>query len=254
MSGSAIRERRQERMGRREALRAMGGFMACLPVWFLAVHFPSVLPVLAGTGKEARMKLPKPRLDGSLSVEKAISVRRTVRSFSPKTLTLEQLSQILWSAQGITDPRGFKRASPSAGALYPLELFAVVGHDGVVDLGAGIYHHEPREHAMSLVAEGDHREELARASLSQFWMAKAPLSIVICAEYHRITGKYGTRGERYAVIESGHMAQNIFLQSLALGLEAAVVGAFTNAEVRRVIRARTGIDPLLVMPVGYGKG
>jgi hypothetical protein len=146
-----------ERMGRREALRAMGGFMASLPVWFLSVHFPSVLPVLAGTGKEARMKLPRPRLDGALSVEMAISVRRTVRTFSPRPLKLEHLSQILWAAQGITDSRGFKRASPSAGALYPLEVFAVVGHEGVDDLGAGIYHHEPREHATSLVAEGDHR-------------------------------------------------------------------------------------------------
>ncbi len=254
MSEYFTREMRADSMGRREALRAMGGFMASLPVWFLAVHFPSVLPVLAGTGKEARMKLPKPTLDGALSVEKAISVRRTVRNFSPRVLKLEHLSQILWAAQGITEYRGFKRASPSAGALYPLEVFAVVGHDGVDNLGAGIYHHEPREHATSLVAEGDHRDELARASLSQFWMAKAPLSIVICAEYRRVTGKYGSRGERYALIESGHMAQNIFLQSQALGLRAAVVGAFTDAEVRRVLRAESWLDPLLVMPVGYGEG
>jgi SagB-type dehydrogenase family enzyme len=232
----------------------MGGFMASVPVWFFAVQFPSVLPLLAGTGKETRMKLPRPRLDGSLSVEKAISLRRTVRAFSPKPLKLEHLSQILWAAQGITEPRGFKRATPSAGALYPLEVYAVVGHDGVDDLAAGIYHHEPGEHTMSLVAEGDHRDELARASLSQFWMARAPLSIVICAEYRRITGKYGSRGERYAVIESGHMAQNVFLQSQALGLQAAIVVAFTDAEARRVLRAEAAVDPLLVMPVGYGKG
>jgi SagB-type dehydrogenase family enzyme len=85
-------------------------------------------------------------------------------------------------------------------------------------------------------------------------MARAPLSIVICAEYRRITGKYGSRGERYAIVESGHMAQNIFLQSMALGLQAAVVGAFTDAEVQRVLRVESGVGPLLVMPVGYGKG
>ena len=197
------------------------------------------------------MNLPKPRLDGSVSVEKAIKARRTVRSFSPRQLTPEQVSQLLWAAQGITQDGGFKRASPSAGALYPMDVFVVVGHEAVRSAAPGIYHYEPRPHATSLLAEGDHRDELARAALSQLWMAKAPLNVVICAQYDRITPKYGPRGERYAAMEAGHIAQNIFLQACALGLDAGIVGAFTDVEVKRVLKLDAAMEPHLLMPVGY---
>ena len=160
------------------------------------------------------MELPTPKTDGDISLEKTIQQRRTIRSFTPEALTMEQFSQLLWAAQGITDDKGFKRAAASGGALYPMDIYAVVGRDDVEGIKAGIYHYEPNDHSISLMSEGEFKNELAEASLSQKWMAKAPLNLVITAEYSRICGRYGERGVRYAMIEAGHIGQNIFLQVL----------------------------------------
>ena len=197
------------------------------------------------------MDLPKAQTDGTVSLEKTIKVRRTIRSFTSQQLTLEQLSQLLWATYGITEERGFKRAAASGGACYPMDLYAVVGEDGVKGIDAGLYHYQPMGHSVSLVSEGDFREALARASLGQMWMATPPLSLVICAEYVRITSRYGDRGVRYAMIEAGHMGQNIFLQAEALGLGAGIVGAFEDEEVARTVGTTPGHEPLLIMPVGH---
>lgn len=197
------------------------------------------------------MELPTPKLDGETSLEQTIKDRRTVRSFDPSHLTLEQLSQLTWAAQGITADRGYLRAAASAGALYPLDIYAVVGKNGIEGIGAGVYHYEPKGHRLSLITEGDLRNELARASLSQMWMAIPPLSIVLTAEYGRINIKYGNRGVRYAMIEAGHVGQNIFLQAEALGLGAGIVGAFDDKGVIRVMGIPPSHEPLLIMPVGY---
>jgi SagB-type dehydrogenase family enzyme len=186
-----------------------------------------------------------------MSLEEAIGHRRTRRSFKDKILTFEQLSQVLWAAQGITDSGGYARAAPSAGALYPMDIYGAVGKDCVEPLGPGIYHYLPRGHALSLVNEGDVRRGIAMASLGQMWMAHAPLTLVITAEYKRIMGKYGQRGVRYAMIEAGHIAQNIFLQCEALGLAAGIVGAFENGKVIEVMGIPESHEPLLIMPVGY---
>lgn len=199
------------------------------------------------------MKLPPPEIEGVFSLERAIKTRRTIRSFSSKHMSLKQLSQILWSAQGITEESGFKRAAPSAGALYPMDVYTVIGTEGVEGLKAGCYHYQPNNHSVSLILEGDHRYELARASLLQMWLADPPVSIVITAEYDRITLKYGKRGVRYAMIEAGHIGQNIFLQAEALDLGAGIVGAFNDKEVIRVMQIPPTHEPLLIMPVGYKK-
>jgi len=197
------------------------------------------------------MELPKPRFDGDVSLEKSIKERRSIRSFTSEKLTLEQFSQLLWAAHGITDDKGLMRAAPSGGALYPMDLYAVLGAGGVDGLNEGIYHYEPKRHAVSMITEGDLRRELARASLSQMWMASPPLTLVITAEYDRITGKYGERGARYAIIEAGHMGQNLFLQAGALGLGAGIVGAFHDENVIRLMGIPHSHEPLLIMPVGY---
>jgi SagB-type dehydrogenase family enzyme len=200
--------------------------------------------------KEADMKLPQPHTIGQVSLEEAIKRRRTIRSFSSASLTLDQLSQLLWAAQGITEERGFKRAAASGGALYPMDIYAVVGRAAVEGLQPGIYHYEPEGHTISLLLEGDLREYLARASLHQMWMARAPLNLVVTAEYSRITSKYGERGVRYALMEAGHVSQNIFLQAEALGLGAGIVGAFHDDEVIQVMKILQSHEPLLIMPVG----
>lgn len=197
------------------------------------------------------MELPKPAIDGDVSLEKTIKARRTHRSFAPKSLTMVQLSQILWAAQGITEDGGFKRAAPSAGALYPMDVYAVVGSEGVEGLGAGVYHYSPQNHSISLVSEGDRRKDVSKASLYQMWMAQAPVNVLITAEYDRVSVKYGERGVRYAMIEAGHIGQNIFLQVEALGLSAGIVGAFRDRDLIAVTNIPKAHEPLLVMPVGH---
>jgi len=197
------------------------------------------------------MRLPDPQLEGEMSLERTIAMRRTVRSFDGRMLSLRQVSQLLWSAQGITGAAGVKRAAPSAGALYPMDLYMAAGAGSVEGLDAGVYHYKPERHSISLGRETDPRREVAEASLSQTWMAQAPLNLVITAEYSRITPKYRQRGLRYAMIEAGHIGQDIFLQAQALSLAAGIVGAFDDEKLIRVLGIKETHEPLLVMPVGY---
>jgi SagB-type dehydrogenase family enzyme len=201
--------------------------------------------------KEGLMNLPAPTIHGNFNVEKAIKQRRTVRSFTNEPLALDQLSQILWAAQGVTDDRGLKRAAPSGGALYPIDVYAVAGRTGVQGLAQGVYHYDPPHHSIQRILDKDAREHIAVASLRQMWVATAPVIMVLTAEYRRITVKYGDRGERYAMIEVGHIGQNIFLQCEALGLAAGIVGAFYDKDVAKAIHAKNNHEPLIIMPVGW---
>ncbi len=197
------------------------------------------------------MHLPDPILGGDVSLERTIQQRRTIRSFESRALTLKQFSQLLWAAQGITGKGGFKRAAPSAGALHPMDIYGAIGGDCIEKLDPGVYQYEPANHSISLFQEGDVRRDIAIASLGQMWMAHPPLTLVITAEYSRIMVKYGQRGIRYAMIEAGHIGQNIFLQSQAMGLEAGIVGAFEDEKVIQIMGIKKTHEPLLIMPVGY---
>ncbi|MBW2072643.1 MAG: SagB/ThcOx family dehydrogenase, partial [Deltaproteobacteria bacterium] len=140
--------------------------------------------------------LPQPSYKGSLSVEQALKARRTQRSFQSRPLALEQLSQILWAAYGVTKKIAghYLKTAPSAGALYPLDIYAVIGKKGVRELIAGVYHFLPRDHRVEMVKQGDYRSEVGRLSAQQMWIAEAPLILVITGEYGRSTVKYGRRG------------------------------------------------------------
>lgn len=191
--------------------------------------------------------LPKPRADGGLSVERALQQRRTVRDFGHAALALRQVGQLLWSAQGITHGDGL-RTAPSAGALYPLNLYLVAGN--VTGLAPGIYGYEPELHRLSRVSAGDRRAELARAALEQAWIARASAILVFGAIESRTTRKYGSRGIGYVYIEVGHAAQNVCLQAEALGLGAAAVGAFDDGLVAGLLGIGRQERPLYLMPVG----
>lgn len=214
------------------------------------------LPPLAALSREAKgegslLLLPKPKPKGAVSVEEAITSRRTRRNYSARPLTLESASQLLWAAQGITGEDGTLRAAPSGGALYPLDLYIVSGKGTVEGLEAGVYRYLPGRHGLQKIASGDLRESVARASLGQMWMAEAPVSIVVTAEYRRIEVKYGNRGRRYALMEAGHACQNIFLQAEALSLAAGIVGAFDDQRLAEALHLPKDHEPLIVMPVGY---
>lgn len=189
--------------------------------------------------------LPEPRLTGPLSLEETLAARRSVREYRPEALTLTELAQLLWAAQGRTADWG-GRSAPSAGATYPLELFAIVGL--VEGLTPGLYRYLPEEHALVQQRGGDLRADASRVALAQPWVAEAPLVLVIAANYERTTRRYGERGVRYVHMEVGYASQNVYLQAVALGLGTVAVGAFPDADLRRLL----GIDsePLMLMPVG----
>ena len=191
--------------------------------------------------------LPKPSTTGDKSLEQLLNQRRSVRDFQNREISLAQLGQLLWAAQGITHPQGF-RTAPSAGALYPLELYVVANK--VKTLQAGVYHYHPHQHQLTEIRENDISKILARASYGQSSVRDAAAVIVFTAIYERTTVKYNKRGIRYTHIEAGHAAENLFLQAEALGLGTVVVGAFYDDEVRDVLRLPDNVNPLLLMPVG----
>ncbi len=193
------------------------------------------------------IELPKVERGKAGSFTDLLHRRRSVRRFADGELTLEQISQILFAAQGITRKNRF-RTAPSAGALYPLEVYLVAGQ--VQGLEPGIYKYRPQGQEMVPVSFGDKRDALARQSYSQMWVAQAQGIVVICAVYERVTGKYGERGERYVHIEAGCAAQNLSLAGYGLGLGSTVVGAFSDSGVKRAIGAQEKEQPLIVMPVG----
>jgi SagB-type dehydrogenase family enzyme len=196
------------------------------------------------------MQLPKPNFNGEMALEAALKNRRTIRAFRPEPISTEFVSQMLWAAYGVTEQGGFKRSAASGGALYPLDLYAVIGESGVSGVAQGLYHYQPLAHRLDMLSDKDLRQELAKASLGQIWMARAPVSLVITAEFSRICRKYGERGKRYALIETGHVGQNIFLQAEALGLGAGIVGAFQDDQVMEILGLPQTHEPLLIMPVG----
>jgi len=205
----------------------------------------AIMVMESAFGGGRQMKLPEPVMKGELSVEEALQRRRSIRSYGKGKLTLQQVSQLLWAAQGITNRRGF-RTAPSAGATFPLEVYLVAGE--VEGLQPALYHYNPHEHSLRLVKEGDLRKDLDRASLRQGMPREAQISIVIAADYSRTTRRYGKRGIRYVHIEVGHAGQNIYLEAESLGLATVAIGAFDDDAVKGLLGIEE--EPLYIMPVG----
>ncbi len=198
--------------------------------------------------KEGEMiKLPTVKKDGQMSLEKALTLRRSIRSYSSEALSLSDLSQLLWSAQGITNERGF-RTAPSAGATFPLEMFVVVNN--VNQLRRGIYQYNPHDNTLEVIHLKDVSSELMRASLSQSMITEAGAVLVFGAIFERTTERYGERGIRYVHNEIGHASQNVHLQAATLNLGTVVIGAYQDDEVEKVLNLDPEIRVLYMMPVG----
>jgi SagB-type dehydrogenase family enzyme len=189
--------------------------------------------------------LPEPERAGTESLEALLVHRRSVRDFDRRELTLAQAGQLLWAAQGVTEPKEGLRTAPSAGALYPLELYVVTPR--------GLFHYRSGPHALVLTATGDRRSALSAAALGQESVAEAPAVFVLGAVISRTAGKYGERSRRYVHIEVGHAAQNLLLQAGALGLAAVPVGAFHDQAIARVLALPADVEPLYLLPVGYAR-
>ena len=195
-----------------------------------------------GGGEAEPLSLPAPSKTGRMSLEEALSRRRSVREFAATPLTLEDLSQLLWAAQGVTDAEG-RRTTPSAGGLYGLELYGV--------LPTGVYHYEPGAHRLVRISSADLRAPLDAAALGQGMVRQAPATFVIAGVYERIERKYGrARGPRYVHMEAGHAAQNLLLEAVARGLGSVPVGAFDDARVQQTLGLPDDHKPLYLLPVG----
>lgn len=196
------------------------------------------------------INLPKPDRTGSASFEQTIASRRSIRDFSGRRLSIEQISQLLWAAQGTTSSHGF-RSAPSAGALYPLEVYVVSGSNNGLD--AGFYHYNSKNHRLIKISAADLRADFCKAALSQSAVNKAPVTLLITGVFKRTTVKYGQRGFQYVYMEAGHAGQNILLQAEALGLDAVpIIGAFQDKAVIRMMELTAEEQPLYLIPVGYG--
>ncbi|MFC1709433.1 SagB/ThcOx family dehydrogenase [Candidatus Omnitrophota bacterium] len=201
------------------------------------------------------LKLPQPKLSEGKNLRQDIQDRYSNRSFdNKKPLSLEQLSTMLWATNGkkITDVDSVTSASytiPSAGAIYALEIFVMVGRDAVEGLSEGLYHYEKDGHNLKSVSNLDKRKELSAACLGQKFVKDAPVSIIIAAEFGSMAQKYGSRAEQYVNMEAGHAAQNLYLIVNDLDLTTVEVGAFMDEEVAEVLEIKFPV--LLIMPVGY---
>jgi len=193
------------------------------------------------------MKLPAPKLDGTFSVEKAIALRRSVRNYAAEALTTREVSQLLWAAQGATDPEG-RLAAPSAGSIHPMQAYLAAGNvDGIA---AGIYRYNGKKHEIALLNAGDPREKLCEAALGQNCVLNAPACIILTATKERTIRRYKGFAEGYVNMEAGHAAQNVHLQAVALGLVSVPVGAFDASILTRILWLLPAEEALYILPVG----
>jgi SagB-type dehydrogenase family enzyme len=215
-----------------------------------------IVAIMALFGGEACMaekdiyRLPEAGLGADACLIPVLQQRRTNRAFASRPVSLADVAQLLWAAQGITSHEGY-RTAPSAGALYPLELHLVSGRiDG---LPAGSYRYDPVRHALRVETTDDLRQAVAGAALDQDWIAQAPAIVVVSAVDSRTTRKYGPRGIRYVHMEVGHAGQNLLLQAVALGLAGATVGAFDDERLQQLLKLPEEERPLLILPVGHAR-
>ncbi len=191
------------------------------------------------------VNLPAPHKQGFISLEEVLYKRRSVRDYRKEPITLYHLSQILWAAQGITSEYGY-RTAPSAGALYPIEIY--FSAENVESIDSGIYKYDPLNHQIICLKFGFYNQQLYKACLYQPHVADAAVVLIISAVFERTTQKYGERGMRYVFIEAGHVSQNVYLQATALGLGAVSIGAFEEEMIKEIAGIKE--EPIYVMCIG----
>lgn len=197
--------------------------------------------------KETLIPLPEPQRSGPVSLEETLARRRSVRELGSTKLSLGELGQLLWAAQGVTSPEGY-RTAPSYGALYPLEIVISVGR--VNSLKPGIYRYVPETHGLRRIASGERHPDLAGAAFEQDWVGDNAAVAAIAADFQRTLIKYGPAGIRQVHMEAGHAAQNLLLQAVALGLDTVEVGAFDSKRAAEALSLPEDTQLLLLIPIG----
>jgi len=195
------------------------------------------------------IKLPAPQIKGRVSVEEAIFKRRSVRRYKKAPISLKEASQLLWAAGGktIDGITGATRSYPSAGGIYPIEIYLVAGN--IMGLENGIYHYDWADHTLTPIKTGNYRKELMKAAWGQLMVETAPASIVFTAIYEKTTDRYYDRGNRYVPMDVGGAGQNVHIQCESLGLGTVIIGALNDKAVKKLL-GRDKETPLYIMPVG----
>ncbi|MDF1522175.1 MAG: SagB/ThcOx family dehydrogenase [Trueperaceae bacterium] len=194
------------------------------------------------------IRLPEPSRTGTLSLEATLERRRSLRAFAPEPLSIQQIAQLAWSAQGVTEPATGYRTAPSAGGTLPVEVDLVV--HGVPDLEDGVYRYLPAEHALRRRLAGDRRRAVADATLNQGFVADAPVVLALSSVAARTAATFGGFADRLIDMEVGHVGQNVSLQAVALGLGTVVVAGLREAELAAALALDEGERPIYLMPVG----
>lgn len=195
---------------------------------------------------QAQIKLPKPKITGNISIEAAISKRKTYRVFSSKSISLAELSQLLWAAQGITHDN-YLRAAPSAGATYPLELFVIVRN--MKGLEPGTYHYRVTEHALEKHSNQTFDQELFNLAFKQQSVKNAKLIIVVAADFKRTEKKYHQYASPYVWMEAGHATQNMMLEGVSIGVGMVSIGGFKYKNVSKLMNLGQ-FQPLYLVCMG----
>jgi SagB-type dehydrogenase family enzyme len=194
------------------------------------------------------VELPEVRIRSKISIEEALNKRRSIRDYQERPVSLAQVGQLLWAAQGITDPVRGRRAAPSAGARYPLEFYLAANN--VSGLEVGVYHYNPGKHQLKTRLADNRVKDLALAA-RQDWIAQAAAVILIAAVYQRTTDRYGDRGLQYVHMDVGIAAENVYLQAESFGLGTVFVGAFIDDEIHSNMQLSKSERPLCLLPVGW---
>ncbi|MCX7944897.1 MAG: SagB/ThcOx family dehydrogenase [Deltaproteobacteria bacterium] len=197
--------------------------------------------------KDGQIKLPQYNTTGKISIEETLKKRRSVRKFTDASISIEEISQLLWAAYGLTTSDG-RKTTPSAGATYPLEIYIAVRKAD--KLKPGLYRYLPESHSLKLIKEGDILSQVSDTTYQPEMCKDAPIHIIITAVIERTTSVYGQRGIRYIHMEAGHSAQNISLQGVALNIGSVLVGAFDDEKLLRVLELGKGEIPLYIIPMG----
>jgi len=199
------------------------------------------------------INLPQVELNTSVTVEQAIQTRRSVRHYTSQPLTMQDISQLMWAAQGITDQKTKFRTAPSAGHTFPLEVYILVGKGSVSGLSEGVYHYNPFNNTLEKILVGDVRSELSQAANEQPWVKEAPVDIIITGNYQKMINKYKDEklSTRFVDMEAGHAGQNIYLEAEAKNLATVALGSFKDDQVHQVLNLPDNENVLYIYPVGH---
>jgi SagB-type dehydrogenase family enzyme len=204
-----------------------------------------------------RVSLPQNLPPLNVTLDSALAARSSVRAYSGAPFSMEEVSRLLLLAYGFagetplddgetTRPR---RTAPSAGALYPVELYLVALR--TQDLDAGVYHYQPKDHVLERLRTGDLQQEVEAAVLYPEAIERASIVVLMGAVFHRNSFKYGERGYRFTLLDAGHIGQNLYLGATALKLGAVAIGGFLDDAINRLVEMN-GVDESVVYLMAFG--